>query len=466
MSAERKTAAMKRSGPPAGPGRLINPAVRDYMDSLNLQRFYGGYQVVHLAEQVFNLGIGEVGNIPLPEELYDIYRRFLQERGEARMAIRYNGTLGERETNRLVARHLNRWLGEERFDEGRVVSLDGGQNAMEVAVRAFTAPLGSRASRKQYVLLAAPSYPYLSAVVSSQAGIMSFLAFDGEEFTRGVETYCNPAVGLILVNVPHNPMGYALSADQVGRINRVAEVYDCAILVDGVYGTYPEDAGVGHALAGFDPGRTVFADSFSKKYGLPGLRIGFALSAEEELTYAMRFLKTSESLTPNNDKLAFAGHLLASYPDYPALIAGTVRERRRRFLARFDPGALSGVTLAGARDNPFYLPLDISGLCARRGLPDAEVAEVCLERFQVKVFPGAWVFPSQALHHATFRGAGRHNPHGPAPYLPPQFPPGAPIVFAPDHIKGRKSLLRLSFGMETRPEAAAEALGAALASLA
>ena len=84
---------------------------------------------------------------------------------------------------------------------------------------------------KQYVLLATPSYPYFSSIISAHAGIMSFLAYDSEGFTRGVETYCNPSVGVILVNVPHNPMGYALNAEQVARVNRVAEVYDCAIVV-------------------------------------------------------------------------------------------------------------------------------------------------------------------------------------------------------------------------------------------
>ncbi|NIP74249.1 MAG: hypothetical protein GWO16_15125, partial [Gammaproteobacteria bacterium] len=49
--------------------RLINANVREYMDTLSLQRFYGGYVITEMSEQVFNLGIGEVGNIPLAEDL-------------------------------------------------------------------------------------------------------------------------------------------------------------------------------------------------------------------------------------------------------------------------------------------------------------------------------------------------------------------------------------------------------------
>jgi aspartate/methionine/tyrosine aminotransferase len=209
----------------------------------------------------------------------------------------------------------------------------------------------------------------------------------------------------------------------------------------------------------------VLVDSFSKKYGLPGLRIGFALSAEADLTYALRFIKMSESLSPSNGKLAFAGHLLKHHGDYPTRIAEEVRERRRRFLARFDPGALDGVTTMGEGHNPFYLALDVGGLCARTGVTDLEVQAHLADRYNVKVYPGSWAHPNRALRAGTFSAVGRHNPHGPAPYLAPQFPAGEQIVLAPDHLERRIPALRLSFGAETRMEGAAEALTAGLQAL-
>jgi hypothetical protein len=87
-----------RSRDAQSPARLINPTVRDYMDTLNLQRFYGGYVLMDLPDQVFNLGIGEVGGVPLREDLYDVYTRFEQSEMLAPLATRYSGTLGQRET--------------------------------------------------------------------------------------------------------------------------------------------------------------------------------------------------------------------------------------------------------------------------------------------------------------------------------------------------------------------------------
>lgn len=460
-------AAGGKSGAKASAMRLVNPTVRHYMDSLSLQKFYGGYQVAPLDEQIFNLGIGEVGNIDFPEDIYALYTRYLQAEANtvSGLASRYTGTMGDRETNKLVARAMNHWLGEDRFNENVVVSMDGGQNAVEVAFRIFTSPLGSTASKKQYVLMAIPAYPYFSAVVSAQAGIQAFLAYDGEAFARGVETYCNPSVGAILVNVPHNPAGYTLTAEQARRVNRMARLHDCAIVVDCVYQNFNDDPEVGRAVAEFDPERTVYVDSFSKKFALPGMRIGFALSAAPELTYAMRFIKTSESLTPGKVALAFAGHLLKHHADYPERIGTEVRFRRQRFENAFPLGNLAGVAHLGEEGNPFYQVLDVGGLAKSAGLSDTEMVKFCQEQFMVRMYPGGFVYPAPNLEHGVFSGMGRHNPHGPAPYLPPQYDAGTQIIYAPEAVEARVPLLRLSFGAETRVEAAAEALGQALGSL-
>ncbi|MEE8396043.1 MAG: pyridoxal phosphate-dependent aminotransferase, partial [bacterium] len=446
--------------------RLINPTIRGYMEALSLQRFFGGYVINPVPESVYNLGIGEVGNMPLDKEPFEIYRDFVQHGELAGLALRYSGTMGERETNALQAAWLNLLLDTQGLAGDLVVSMDGGQNAISTAVRAFTSPLGTGEDRKHYVLLAAPSYPYFSAVVAAQAGLQAFLAYDGEQFARGVETWCNAAVGLILVNVPHNPMGFGLTGDQVARINRVAQHYDCVILVDLVYACYPDDPGVGEALGGFDPERTVFVDSFSKRYGYPGLRLGFAASAAEPLTHALRFVKMSESLTPSNVKLAFAGHLMANYPDYPGKLAREVRRRNRAFVAAFAPPRAAGVKPFTGRPNPFYLALDVSRLAAKTGMSDAEITRYCQEVHNVRVFPGSFVYPNASLDHATFSQGGRLSPSGDPPYLAPSFPQGAQIVYAPDFFDARIPLLRLSFGVETRMEESAAALAKALGTLA
>lgn len=447
------------SAPEGEAARLINPAIRAYMETLSLQRFYGGYVIAPLPEHILNLGIGEVGGIELPEDLYAAYRRFIQDEDLSGLSTRYSGTLGRPDTDAAVAEWVNRWLGEPRFTSDLVVSVDGGQNGIDAAVRTFTTPLGTGRGG-QYVLLAVPSYPYFSTIVAAQAGIQAVLAYDAEQLTEGIERYCNPAVGLILINAPQNPMGYLPTAEQVERINRVARAYDCAIAVDMVYASFAPE-GFGRRLAGLDPERTVFVDSFSKKYGLPGFRVGFALSAKAELTYAMRFVKMAESLTPSSPKLAFAGWLLRERGTYPALIGQAVRERCERFLEVFGAERPPGVSLLGERSNPFYLGLNIGPLVQRTGLNDVQIANRLQARHNVRVFPGSFVYPSTALQAAEFRNAGRPGSGG-LRYAPPDVPEGAPIVYAAELLRERTPLLRLSFGSEPRVEAATRALAAGL----
>jgi aspartate/methionine/tyrosine aminotransferase len=454
--------ADEASAPVGESARLINPSIRAYMDTLSLQRFYGGYVVAPLPEHILNLGIGEVGGIDLPEDLYGAYRRFIQAEDLSGASTRYSGTLGRPETNAAMAEWVNGWLGVPRFNSDRIVSLDGGQNGVEVAIRTFTTPLGTGRGRP-YVLLAVPSYPYFSMVVAAQAGIQAILAYDAEQLTQGIERYCNASVGLILINAPQNPMGYLPTEQQVERINRVARAYDCAIAVDMVYASFAPE-GAGKRLAGLDPERTVFVDSFSKKYGLPGFRVGFALSAKPELTYAMRFVKTAESLAPSSPKLAFAGWMLRERSGYPALIAKAVQERCERFLEVFGAERPPGVSFLGERSNPFYLGLDIGPLVERTGLNDVQITNHLQTRHTVRVYPGSFVYPSTALTAAEFRNAGRPGAGGLA-FAPPEVPGGAPIVYAPELMRERTPMLRLSFGSEPRVEAAAKALAGGLRAL-
>jgi valine--pyruvate aminotransferase len=101
----------------------------------------------------------------------------------------------------------------------------------------------------------------------------------------------NPQVGVVLLNTPHNPTGYALTPEQVQRINRAVEPYDCVLAIDMVYAMNALDSKAIHTLGSFDPERTIYIDSFSKKFGLPGYRLGFAVCANLELMDALCMMK-------------------------------------------------------------------------------------------------------------------------------------------------------------------------------
>ena len=69
---------------------------------------------------------------------------------------------------------------------------------------------------------------------------------------------------MVLLNTPHNPTGYALTPEQVARINRAVEPYDCVLAMDMVYALNALDPQAMRTLGGLDPERTIYIDSFSK----------------------------------------------------------------------------------------------------------------------------------------------------------------------------------------------------------
>lgn len=106
----------------------------------------------------------------------------------------------------------------------------------------------------------------------------------------------------ILLNSPNNPSGLIFDADFISRVVRLAEEKNIFLLMDDIY----------HKLV-FD-GRTcpnpydyaknaqnlVIANGVSKLYGLTGLRIGWAVSANKPLIAAMGRMQ-AQSTSCNSD---------------------------------------------------------------------------------------------------------------------------------------------------------------------
>ena len=98
--------------------------------------------------------------------------------------------------------------------------------------------------------------------------------------------------------------------------------------------------------------------------------------------------------------------------------------------------------------NPFYLTLDVGQLTERCGMSTSTLAAYLLEKHQVRVFPGE--HPKASLAHGVVDADETCT---------------EPLVYARGFVTERRSLLRLSFGMETRLPEAAQALRRGFAAL-
>jgi aspartate/methionine/tyrosine aminotransferase len=115
-----------------------------------------------------------------------------------------------------------------------------------------------------------------------------------------------PGTRMIVINTPHNPTGAMLSAADLTEIYAIAEERDAWVLSDEAYRwlDLPGSAQLAPPMRNLGP-RAISTGTFSKPFGLPGLRIGW-MAAPEAVVQRCWGLRDYISLSPGklNDALA------------------------------------------------------------------------------------------------------------------------------------------------------------------
>lgn len=116
----------------------------------------------------------------------------------------------------------------------------------------------------------------------------------------------NQRTRLIVINTPHNPTGAILSAAELEELYALAEANDALILCDEAYRwlQLPGQEPLPPPLRNLGD-RAISVSTFSKPFGLPGLRIGW-LAAPAAIVSACWGMRDYLSLSPGklNDALA------------------------------------------------------------------------------------------------------------------------------------------------------------------
>lgn len=130
-------------------------------------------------------------------------------------------------------------------------------------------------------------------------------AFDGEEFVAQV---LRERPDLIVCENPNNPTGQILGSETIRRIIDCAAEVDAAVLFDEAYGDYLpiEESAIGFIEYGRKIGVDVLVSrTFSKAYGMAGMRLGYMLGPEPAITQLGKIVTPFNAATPAK-KLALA----------------------------------------------------------------------------------------------------------------------------------------------------------------
>ncbi len=142
------------------------------------------------------------------------------------------------------------------------------------------------------------------------------IPLQGEDFhlnIKGVEEAINKRTRVLFLASPNNPTGSILRKDQLDQLLSIVPDHVIVVL-DEVYHHFVDAPTYQRALPYVLAGHNVVAiNSFSKAYGLAGLRVGYCYSTEEIATYLSRlqraFLLNSLSMSGAMAALADKAHL-------------------------------------------------------------------------------------------------------------------------------------------------------------
>jgi aspartate/methionine/tyrosine aminotransferase len=154
-----------------------------------------------------------------------------------------------------------------------------------------------------HVVSVFPAYQQLYSVAKAIGCDISLwnIVDDGRNFRfdlDALEQLVTPKTKMILINTPNNPTGALLSNDELKHIYALAESVDAYVLSDEAYRwlDIPGGEPLADPMRNLGP-RAISVGTFSKPFGLPGLRIGW-LAATEEIVKACWSARDYVSLAP------------------------------------------------------------------------------------------------------------------------------------------------------------------------
>ena len=186
----------------------------------------------------------------------------------------------------------------------------GSTEILRLADMAFLGP-------EKTVLVAEPTYEAVLgyARITRAQPVRVPLTVDFRHDLPKMAAACDARTGLVYVCNPNNPTGTIVTRDELSTF--VANVpRTTTILVDEAYHHFVEDPGYSSVIGWLDRApNLVVARTFSKIYGMAGMRLGYAVSSTENIRamrdHQLRFNANASAVAAALASLADAEHVPA-----------------------------------------------------------------------------------------------------------------------------------------------------------
>ena len=345
---------------------------------------------------IANLSFGEPDFGP-PQYLIDgIEKRDLNKEAFLDSVKRYEISLGSLALRKAISNWYNERYGLAIDPEKEIIVTHGGVEAITLAILSVTSP-GDAVSvtNPSYML-----YQRTVAVLGRQPVFLTRRPAEQEysEMLNDTETRTAlEASGALIVNSPENPTGYVLDAEEWGRLGQIGRHEGPWIIHDEVYDAL--DFGRVHKPARATPSlapRSILVNSFSKKFGVPGLRIGWMVADESVISMAQK-VHDYLYLGVNIQYESIATRLLehAGRDEWLVELAEMMRKRTENTLGVLD--AIPGISWPRTPNGAMFAFPNVRGIYEqlpdtyrKSGVPAGDVvAKYWFEEKKVAVVPGS-----------------------------------------------------------------------------
>ncbi|MCF7934725.1 MAG: aminotransferase class I/II-fold pyridoxal phosphate-dependent enzyme [Synergistales bacterium] len=239
------------------------------------------------------------------------------------MLLPYGDHLGKPELREAIAADVGPPL-----SAGQVLITAGAATALFIVATSLL-------EKGEHMVVARPNYATNISTPETIGADISYLDLDFEEgFALDIErlnSMVRPETQYISLTYPHNPTGTMLSREKLEAIVGIAESQGCYLLFDETYRELT--CGTPLPVAASLSDRVISVSSMSKSFGIPGIRIGWLMTANPELFNT--FLAAKEQIGIASSVLdeeiayqAFArrGSLLPAIRDYNRQALDRVRD--------------------------------------------------------------------------------------------------------------------------------------------
>ncbi len=281
---------------------------------------------------------------------------------------RYEKNRGMPELRAAIADYYTRRYGLQVDPETEILITHGGVEAINLAALVVSDP----ADR---ILITDPTYMLYQRAIRTLGRDPVCLSRTIEEHeyeTLERTTAIDGNARALIVNSPENPSGYVASKKDFEALRRFSEKRDLWIIHDEVYDSmaFARPHIPARSVTGLRD-RSILINSFSKKYGVPGLRIGWMCAPKAVIDLAAKlhdFMYLGVNILSERIALRMISDTKAdSWMDETARILGKRADRLRDVVGDSSGFSWPRQPLGGM----FAFP-DVSGLVAEKHLSNAD----------------------------------------------------------------------------------------------